>query len=168
MTKAPVLLALIVAALTLFGACTSEDPTTALEQNRALVQRFYEEFDANPSLDVIDRWLAPDYRSHEAGAGKPLDLAAYRESLMPFLEGFTEIHHDVRQMVAEGDRVALLVDISMKHTGEFAGLTATGRTVAVSEMVILRLSDGKLAEEWILFDGAGLMQQLQSAAPMEQ
>ena len=132
------------------------------EENRALVQRYLEEFDANPSLEVVDRWLAPDFVSHEAGAPEPHDLAAYRESLTPFFTGFSEIRHEIRQSVSEEDRIALLIDISMKHTGEFAGLQPTERTIGVTEMMILRIENGKIAEEWIVFDFASLMQQLEA------
>ena len=150
---------------TILAACGPQpEPaqSNTAEMNRALVQRYLEEFDAAPSfLDVVDRWLAPDFVSHEAGAPEPHDLATYRESLKPFLTGFSEIRHEIQETVAEGDRVALLVDISMKHTGEFVGLPPTDRTVHVSEMLILRIRDGKIAEEWIVFDFASLMQQLQ-------
>ena len=73
------------------------------------------------------------------------------------------MNHAIREMVAEEDRVALFVDISMKHTGQFAGIAPTGRTISVSEMLILRINDGKIAEEWIVFDNASLMQQLQAS-----
>ena len=155
----------LVLAILLLSVCSPQGETRESDtaaQNRALVQRFYEEFDADPSLDVIDRWLAPDYVNHMAGAPEPLDLAAYRETLTPFLTGFSEIDHEVRQVISEGDRVALFVDISMKHTGEFEGLQPTDRTISVSEMLILRIQDGRIAEEWIVIDFASLMRELQA------
>ena len=46
------------------------------------------------------------------------------------------------------------------HQGEFLGVPATGRTVSAWVMVISQMAGGKVAEEWQLVDGLGLMQQL--------
>lgn len=156
--------AIILAVLSACAERVGHPQPDQAEDNRALVQRFYEEFDAEPSLEVIDRWTAPDFVSHQAGAPAPQGLAAYREALRPFLTGFSEIRHDIRQTVSQGDRIALLVDITMRHTGEFAGLHPTHRTISVSEMLMLRIENEKIAEEWIVFDAASLMAQLQDSS----
>lgn len=56
--------------------------------------------------------------------------------------------------------MALYIDISMLHTGPYAGFEPTGGTIHVSEMVILRWEDGKITEEWLVFDSASFMRQL--------
>ena len=153
---------LFIALVSVFiSGCAPQDQPTSEEQNVALVKQFYEEFDAELSLDVVDRWLTPEYVNHMAGSPDPLDLAAYRELLTTFFTGFSEIQHEIKEIVAEDDRIAMYVDISMKHTGEFQGLEPTRRTVYVSQMLILRWETGKIAEEWIVFDFATFMQQLQ-------
>ena len=145
-------------------ACAPGEQASLADQNRAHFQRFFDEFDADLSVGVFDQWLTDDFVSHAAGAAEPTDLATYRDEIAGYLGGFTEIRHVIREMVAEGDRVAALIDISMRHSGEFAGVPATNRTVHVSEMLIFRFRDGRIAEEWIMFDGAGLMQQIQEPA----
>ena len=40
------------------------------------------------------------------------------------------------------------------------GVPATGKTVAIDVMDILRLEDGKLVEHWNVVDVAGMMRQL--------
>ena len=52
-------------------------------------------------------------------------------------------------MVAEDDLVAAGITLHMVHDGEYLGISATGRTVSVEEIVVARLRDGKIAEEWI-------------------
>jgi predicted ester cyclase len=52
----------------------------------------------------------------------------------------------------------------MVHAGEYLGIAPTGRSIAVEEIVVLRVLDGKIVEEWGVFDFAALQQQL-GAAP---
>ena len=144
------------------SACTSERQSSNENDLLALVEQFYEEFDAELSLDVVDRWLAPSYQNHSAGTAEPMDLAAYRELLTLFFDGFTDIRHVVTESVVSHDRIAIYVDASMIHTGDFQGFAPTGRTINVSEMIILRWEEDKIAEEWIVFDFATFMQQLES------
>lgn len=46
------------------------------------------------------------------------------------------------------------------HQGAFAGIPATGRQVAMQGIIIHRLQDGKIIEDWVVRDTLGLMQQL--------
>lgn len=48
--------------------------------------------------------------------------------------------------------------------GDFMGLPATGRTIAVPAIAILRVADGKVTELRAVFDQMGMLQQL-GAAP---
>jgi predicted ester cyclase len=70
-------------------------------------------------------------------------------------------------MVAEGNHVATGITLHMVHTGEFAGIAATGRAVSVEEIVVIRLRDDKIAEEWGVFDFAALQQQLEAPTSAE-
>jgi SnoaL-like polyketide cyclase len=49
---------------------------------------------------------------------------------------------------------------AVTHRGEFMGIRATGRNVTFRWVTIYRIADGKVAEEWPLFDGLELMRQL--------
>jgi predicted ester cyclase len=46
------------------------------------------------------------------------------------------------------------------HTGDFFGLPATGRRFAYEQVHIIRIVDGKGAEQWEVRDDASLMRQL--------
>ena len=54
-----------------------------------------------------------------------------------------------------------------RHDGEFMGMPPTGRAVAIGSINFLRCVDGWIAEQWIDFDGLGMMQQL-GAVPAPQ
>ena len=46
------------------------------------------------------------------------------------------------------------------HQGEFLGIPGTGRPVTIQAVESYRLAGGKLAEQWVVMDGLGLLQQL--------
>jgi len=143
-------------------ACARPNPDSAGEQTKALVRQLVQEADASPGdLGWIDKWLAPDYQLTLNGT--PMDRDAYRQMAMGFVSAFSEIQHEITQIVAEGDLVAVRVTLRMVHTGDFEGIAPTGRRVAVEEMVILQFRDGKVANEWTVADLAGLHQQLTTA-----
>ena len=70
--------------------------------------------------------------------------------------------HEILFMIAENDLVTTVMTIHPTHTGEWEGIPPTGRTVSTAHCVIFRLRDGKLAEEWVVTDKAGLRQQLEA------
>jgi predicted ester cyclase len=70
----------------------------------------------------------------------------------------------LEDIVAEGDRVAYRLTIRGTHRGPFLGVPPTGRRVTVSFFAIVRVEDGKLAEEWGGLDQSDLLRQLRAPA----
>ena len=73
---------------------------------------------------------------------------------------FPDITGKIDDIIAEGDKVVVRMTTSGTHKGEFQGIPPTGKTVAINEMTIYRISEGKIAEGWGVSDMLGLMQQL--------
>ena len=51
------------------------------------------------------------------------------------------------------------------HQGEFQGIPATGRTIRYVSHEFYRVTDGRIAEEWICSDTASLFRQLTEEEP---
>ena len=131
------------------------------EENKALVRQLVEEFDRNwGSVDFLDKWFTDDCKMHFNGS--TMDLAAYKEILPAFHSAFTDVRHEIHFMLAEGDLVTDVATIHMKHIGEWEGIAPTGRTLSIADIAVLRMRDGKVAEEWVVVDMAGLRQQLEA------
>ena len=77
-----------------------------------------------------------------------------------FLKAFPDLHLTVEDMIAEGDKVVTRFTSRGTQTGAFMGIPPTGKQVTVSSIVIARIADGKIVEEWGLDDQMGMLQQL--------
>ncbi len=64
------------------------------------------------------------------------------------------------EQLTDGDKVVSRFTFYGTHQGDFMGVAATGRRVAVKGVVIDRVVDGKWKDSRILMDNLALLQQL--------
>lgn len=75
-------------------------------------------------------------------------------------KGFSDFKLQINQQISEGDQVASEWICTGTHDGEFQGVPATGRHVAIHGLTLNRIEDGKIVEERVYFDRLSLLQQL--------
>jgi predicted ester cyclase len=69
-------------------------------------------------------------------------------------------------VIAAGDKVALIVKVSGKHTGNFFVIPPTGNRISYQAVHIFRIDDdGMIAEHKAIRDDLSLMVQLGAAGP---
>ena len=129
------------------------------EQNKAIARRFFEAFETNDQVALMELF-APDVVGHVSGAPGPQSREAMLQGIDMFNAAFSEFHQTVEDQIAEGDRVATRTTARAVHTGDFQGLPATGKQIAISAITIERVKDGRIVEHWASYDRLGLMQQL--------
>ena len=83
---------------------------------------------------------------------------------MQLLQGFIttapDQHVTIQQLVAEGDRVALLAAYTGTQTGPMGAFPATGNSFESPFLAMFRIEAGRLAELWIEWDNVYLLTQL--------
>src|SRR6266508_2044457 len=126
------------------------------EQNTAIVQSVYAALNAH-DLDALDGVIAEDVVLHGMEAQ---GLAALKAEMRAYFAGVPDFTVTVERLIADRDRVVTWVVCSGTHTGELWGIPPTGRTLAVPEIDLCRIEDGKVAEFWVLSDGSAMMRQL--------
>ena len=133
--------------------------STQTEQNKAIVRRSYETADKN-DLTAFSEQLAPDLVLHYPGMPGPLNRESLIQMMNAMFAGLTQRQHVFEDQIAEGDKVATRLTLHAVHTGEFQGMPATGKQIAMAQTAIHRIRDGKIAEVWVSSDDVGMMQQL--------
>ncbi|MGW4531881.1 ester cyclase [Nocardia sp. NPDC004340] len=134
------------------------------ESNKALIERFVNEFWNAGRLPAADELMAPDVVIHAPEVGGIEGLKAFNTAMRT---AFPDWHSTLEEVVAEGDRVAERWTGRGTQLGEFQGIPATGRTVAVPGVVFYRVRDGRITEFRGSFDTFGLLGQL-GAVPQAQ
>lgn len=107
--------------------------------------------------------VTPDFVNHEAPEGTPRGPGGAIFTMHALARAFSEQRWTIHRVVAEGDLAVVHCTHSGRHTGDFFGLPATGRTFAYSQMHLIRVVDGLGAEHWAVRDDASLMRQLTAA-----
>jgi steroid delta-isomerase-like uncharacterized protein len=130
------------------------------EQNKQLVSQFFETLDRQDT-EMMDQLVSStNYSLHFSGM-PPMDWNENKkEFLAPFTKAFPDLRRNIVDMVAEGDKVAVSVNVTGTYKGEFQGIPPTGKQVSFTAMDILTIIDGKITEEWATADMMGLMQQI--------
>lgn len=77
-----------------------------------------------------------------------------------FFEGFSDIEFTMKNVFGQNDNLVKHWNFKGKHTGTFFGIPATGRTVDLDGTTIVKMKDGKIAQEQDFFDNMAFMSQL--------
>jgi predicted ester cyclase len=128
-------------------------------ENEALVRRFFEEFCNGRRAEVADEVVAADYVSHGPQA-PPADGPDGVKARVGLYQDAVAGQWDVQEIFSCGDRVVARWIGRGSHDGELMGLEPTGKPIAVEAISVFRIADGKIAEEWTVWDALGLMQQV--------
>jgi steroid delta-isomerase-like uncharacterized protein len=126
----------------------------------ATLRRLYDLINAH-DIDAFGELLADDFVEHEElPVGGPT-----REGVKDFfrmqIAAFPDLAMTVEDVVDGGDKVVARVRFTGTQEGEFMRMPATGRTVDVNVIDIMRFADdGLVHEHWGVFDAMAMMQQL--------
>jgi steroid delta-isomerase-like uncharacterized protein len=131
----------------------------SLDQNKALVRRAADAQDQGDD-DRFIALLGPNYRVHFPGQPAPLDREGHAQLVRAFRAAFPDGEHEIVDQIAEGDTVATRGVWRGTHLGEFQGLPASGRRVAITWIMFARVAGQQLVEVWLQADFLGLMQQI--------
>lgn len=133
----------------------------AIEHNRILINRYFDEVWNRGEVDVLDELLAPDYINHSPGLPDPRPGP---EDLKPIVrlmrEGIPDIHYEILDMVVAPDRVAVFTRLTGTHSGPLFGMEPSGRRIDVRQMQIEWIRHGRIWQHWRITDEAMLMAQI--------
>jgi steroid delta-isomerase-like uncharacterized protein len=127
--------------------------------NKSTVRRFIDDVFVHCRTDSVDELVAPDFTPHSWPGVAP-GTAGLKEAMKRVSAGLSDVRMDIDDIIAEDDKVAVRLTASAKHSGEFMGIPASGKSYRISETHIFRLVDGKVRDHWRDADMLGMMKQL--------
>ncbi|MEV6963099.1 ester cyclase [Streptomyces sp. NPDC051207] len=130
-------------------------------ENKAVLERYYEECLNKGNLDVIYEGADADHISHGTAPNGREGVEHLKEWVRLQRASFPDLHVTVDDWILEDDKVVSRFTARGTHTGEpYEGVPAIGREFAVSGIVIDAFDDGKIVESWFSLDGLELAKQL--------
>jgi len=129
------------------------------EENKALVQQMIRLIESG-DLNAVDQVIAPNWVNHDSSLPPLQGYEGFKQLSMLFRSAFPDLHGEIEDMLAEGDKVAVRSRWLGTNTGSLQGMPPTGKAFDITETGIFRVVDGKVTDNWVSFDMFGLLQQL--------
>lgn len=135
-------------------------PEQKAEATRQVILRMEEALGANS--DDMAAHFHEDFRwMGNQGCGTKHGLDAFRAHWqLPFRVAFTERDYKTERFICEGDWASCFGHIEATHSGEFMGIPATGKRVKIPYMDFWKVSEGRIADNWVSVDFAHVLAQL--------
>jgi steroid delta-isomerase-like uncharacterized protein len=103
--------------------------------------------------------FSADFVAHMPGQ-PPMDRVAFEHFVSAVSDGMPGYTFEIHEQIAQGDLVVNRVTWRGVHSGDMAGVPATGRSVELKGINMFRVSDGRVVEQWAELDMLGLLQQI--------
>lgn len=108
---------------------------------------------------MIDEIISPDYvdYGHEPPGREP---EGAKQDFRGATAAKSNTHYTIDELIATGDRVVARWSGKYIHSGDFAGIPATGKSVSLTGISIYRVANGQIQETRNAVNWLGLLQQL--------
>jgi steroid delta-isomerase-like uncharacterized protein len=140
-----------------FPQAAADASTSLADRNKRAAVQFWKALDCQ-DFETAGALMAPDFRLW-LGA-QQLDREQTWSLIREVYQAFSGFTHDIEEMFAVDDVVVARITDRATHTGTFEGTAATGRSISIGQISILRMKDGRIVEIREQADMLGLMQQV--------
>jgi predicted ester cyclase len=130
--------------------------------NEELVRRVIDEGFSQGKLEVIDEIFAPDAIEHQfRGLGQPQSGPEGVKAVVSGLRAsFPDLRYTIEDLAIDGDKVWVRMVGYGTNLGPYMGQPATGQSIAIDVIDIVRIKDGRIVEHWGVPDRLGAMMQM--------
>ena len=144
-------------ALLLSGCATNRD--CALQRNKEIIRRYFEEWGNRADKTVADELIATNVVLRNPPAVIH-SLEEYKQGMVAFHAAFPDLRFTIEDEIAEANKIAVRWTLRGTHLGDYQGRSPTGKTIMVTGISLFRLADGKIQEIWVNMDRLGQAEQL--------
>jgi steroid delta-isomerase-like uncharacterized protein len=134
------------------------------QRNKEVVRQFFEAADRHDIERMGQLVSISNYLFHFPGM-PPMDWNTHKQFFTGFITSFPDLRHEIVEIVAERDKVAVRFNVTGTHKGSLQDIPPTGKEVSFGAMDFITFVDGKISEDWLNADIMGLMQQIGAISP---
>jgi steroid delta-isomerase-like uncharacterized protein len=130
------------------------------QDNATTVRRFTEEVITQGDMTIAAQFVWEDVVEQVPFPGQGPGLEGLKDVLRGMRTAFPDLNFSIKEQIAQDNKVASRFEWTGTHQGEFLGVPATSKRVAVWGIVIDRFEEGRIKDTRIIMDIFGLMMQL--------
>ncbi|HKG30402.1 MAG TPA: ester cyclase [Nitrososphaeraceae archaeon] len=123
----------------------------SISKNKALIESFIEDVLNKHDLSAIEEYSNPI--AAKGGGG------SFKQFLTAFFTAFPDWHTNIEHIVAEDNLVAVFLNQTGTHKGEFQGKPPTNKPVSIRSADLYRIENEKIVQHWDVVDQLNLLQQ---------
>jgi predicted ester cyclase len=117
-----------------------------IQENKALVRRYYEEVVSTGDADRVADFIAPEYTEVYQNTRHPVGIEGARDHLVGVRTTYPDLKITVELQIAEGDWVVSVITARGTHGGVWMGMRPTGKTLVMTGVNVDRVVDGRIVE----------------------
>lgn len=148
-----------------FAACNNAatDSNTINDQVEANIKMYSAVWDDIVNKGQLEKFNDSNFTKDVIFHMKPANVVGIDSAkafYANFITGFSDRNFEIKDVFGQGDKLVKHWILNGKHTGDFFGIPATGKTLRLEGSTIVLMRDGKIAEEQDFFDNMDMMTQL--------
>jgi predicted ester cyclase len=134
--------------------------------NKAIVHRLYDEYFNEGRTEIVQEIISANYISHNRPGER--GLGVFEQTSETLIAALEEIHFDVQDLFAEGDRIAVRYLLTGRQIGPLFGTPPTNERIEQHTLTILRIQDGKIAESWVALEARSIRRFVQARQRIDE
>ncbi len=131
-----------------------------LEKNISMYEKTWNEIINNGDIDLINASNFTDDITLVTSPENIVGIDNFKAYYQNFITGFSDIKFTVIQVFGQDDNIVKHWNFKGNHTGDFFGIPATGKPVDINGVTLVKMKDGKIAQEEDFMDNMVFLQQL--------
>lgn len=111
----------------------------------------------------INKINATHFDENVTGISSPeniVGISAFKGYYQNFLTGFSDRNFEIVNVFGQNDNIMKHWRFKGKHTGDFFGIPATGKSVNIEGVTLVKMKNGKILQEQDFMDNSIFLQQL--------
>ncbi len=149
------------------AACSSSDPGDQEQTNVELVRRLFTEVWSRGNVALLNEIIGDEYVKHWAAYPPTVGRDQLKIWVTRLRNSFPDWNERIDAIHASGDMVFVRWTESGTFSDDLSGVTATNEQATIAGMGWIRISEGKIVEEWTIIDQWGMQMQLGTVYPDE-
>ena len=128
-------------------------------QNKNTVRLLIEEALNKGNTSILEEIIHPGYL-YTSPTEQMKGVSELKAFVLSIRKAFADLTISIDDQIAEGDKVCTRISMKGTHSGDFLDFPQTGKKVNLQGVIISKIEDGLIKEEWELLDQLTLLQQL--------